>query len=398
VSADPVAWQLVQAAAAHGLTGAPPIPSPSPTDDLGWTRVIRLAEQQRVIGLLASAVADGAIELTARQFEQLAETHEAWCAHDLRLERTMLHAADALDAAALAFLVIKGPALAHRWYADPAQRLFGDLDLVVPSGRVREASKVLADVLGTSAPPELRPGFDEQFGKETLLRSPPSHGSPGGIELDVHRTPVAGALGLAIPLDELFGEPGEFLVSGRALPTPGPVPTLLLACYQATIADLPPRLIASRDVVQVMTGVGAPSAADVIAAAERWQGRALVAEAIATAPVRLGLADETLRDGPMAEWADSYHPSTRERALLAAHRGPGYVYWRQLAGVVVLSGPGPRAAYLRALVSPQTSYLTERDWKRGGHVRRGWRTLTGPVRHRVVAAARRANRRLRRLR
>jgi hypothetical protein len=359
--------------------------------------VIRLAEQQRVVGLLASLVADGGIELNPDQFDQLAETHEAWCAHDLRLERTLLRAADALDAAALPFLVIKGPALAHRWYPDPALRLFGDLDLVVPSGRVREASRILADVLGTSAPPELRPGFDEQFGKETLLRSPPSPGAPGGIELDVHRTPVAGALGLAIPLEELFEGSGEVLVGGRALPTPGPVATLLLACYQATIADLPPRLIASRDVVQVATGTGAPAAVDVIAAARRWQGSALVAEALAGAPARLGLAGEEHRSGALAEWARTYAPSTRERVLLAAHRGPGYVYWRQLAGVMVLTGSRPRAAYVRALVSPQTSYLTDRHWKRGGHVRRGWRTLTGPVRHRVVAAARRASRRLRRL-
>jgi Uncharacterised nucleotidyltransferase len=397
-SADPDAWPFVRAAAAHGLAGAPAVTTPPPTTDLGWTRVIRLAEQQRVVGLLAGLVADGGIEISPQQFEQLAETHEAWCAHDLRLERMLLRAADALDAAALPFLVIKGPALAHRWYGDPALRLFGDLDLVVPSGRVREASRVLAGVLGTSAPPELRPGFDERFGKETLLRSPPTQGSPGGIELDIHRTPVAGALGLAIPLDELFDGPGEVLVGGRALPTPGPVATLLVACYQATIADLPPRLIASRDVVQVATGSGAPTAADVIAAAGRWQGSALVAEAVSAAPVRLGLTGERVRSGALAEWALSYVPTPRERLLLAAHRGPGYVYWRQLAGVVVLSGSRPRADYLRALVSPQTSYLTERHWNRRGHARRGWRTLTGPLRHRVVAAARRASRRLRRLR
>ena len=120
----------------------------------------------------------------------------------------------------------------------------------------------------------------------------------------------------------------------------------------------------------------------------------MLAEAVADAPVRLGLTGEAVgnaaagRAGPGAT-----RPPTRERVLLAAHRGPGYVYWRQLAGVVVLSGPRPRAAYLRALVAPQASYLTERRWKRGGHVRRGWRTLTGPLRHRVVAAARRATRR-----
>ena len=301
-------------------------------------------------------------------------------------------AADALDAALLPFLVIKGPALAHRWYEDPAQRLFGDLDLVVPSGRVREAARVLAEVLGTSAPPELRPGFDEQFGKETLLRGPSGPSSPSGIEVDLHRTPVAGVLGLAIPLDELFEDAGEVLVAGRALPTPGPVPTMLVACYQATIADVPPRLIVFRDVAQVQSGPGGPDPSDVIAAADRWQAAALVAEAVLAAPGRLGLQAGGDRPGPLADWAAGYRPGGRERLLLAAHRGPGYVYWRQLAGVVVLSGSRARAAYLWALLSPQSSYLAERRWRRGGHLRRGWHNLTLPVRRRVVATFRRFRR------
>jgi hypothetical protein len=392
-AAEPATWPLIRAAAAHGLPGAPPFPSPpDPTDELAWARAIRLAEQQRVLGLLAAAVADGALEVGPEQLDRLADAHEGWCAHDLRLERLLLRAADALDAARLPFLVIKGPALAHRWYPDPAQRLFADLDLVVPSGRVREAARALAEVLGTSPPPELRPGFDEQFGKETPLRGPATPTAPGGIELDLHRTPIAGALGLAIPLDELFESPGEVLVGGRALPTLGPVPTLLLACYQATVADLPPRLIASRDLVQVLSDDLAPAAADVIAAADRWQASALVAEAVAAAPGRLGVAPPTDPPRPLTAWAQEYRPERRERIVLAAHRGPGYVYWRQLAGVIVLSGSRARATYLRALVSPQTSYLTERRWRRGGHLRRGWRTLTSPVRQWLVATARRIRR------
>jgi len=392
-SIDPAAWRFVSAAAAHGLEGAPPFPTP-PVGELAWTRTVKLAEEQRVVGLLAAAAADGAVELEGAAFDHLAEVHEAWCAHDLRLERALVRAADALDAAALPYLVLKGAALAHRWYPDPAQRLFADLDLVVPSGRVRDASRILADLLGTTPPPEVRPGFDEQFGKETLLRSPPSRSLPLGIEIDVHRTPVAGAFGLAIPLHELFDTPGEVLVGGRALPTPGPVPTLLLACYQATVADVPPRLMASRDVLQVLAG--APDADAVVGAASRWQCGVLVAEAVRDAPRRLGLPPDALAHHPLHEWARLRPPTTRDRLLLAAHRGPGHVYWRQLAGVLVLSGGRQRREYLRSLVAPQRAYLTQREWRPATHVRRGWRTLTGPVRHRVVAAARRARRRVRR--
>jgi hypothetical protein len=384
--ADTAAWRLVSAAAAHGLEGAPPIPSP-PRDDLAWTRTLKLAEEHRVVGLLAAATADGALELGPTQVAPLAERHEAWCAHDLRLERILQRGADVLDAAALPYRVIKGPALARRWYPDPAQRLFADLDLVVPSGRVREASGRLAELIGTAPPPEVRPGFDERFGKETLLRSPPSASMPLGLELDIHRTPIAGAFGLAIPLDELFEAPGEVLIGGRAVPTPGPVATFLLACYQATVTDLPPRLIAARDVMQLRRRPGAPDAGEIVAAAERWQCAALVAEAVTEAPVQLGLTADG-RD-PLLDWARRHRRTTRDRVLLAAHRGPGYVYWRQLAGVLVLSGVRDRSRYLGALVVPQRAYLHGREWRTTTHTRRAWRSLTGPVRHRVVAGARR---------
>ena len=130
-------------------------------------------------------------------------------------------------------------------------------------------------------------------------------------------------------------------MGGRALPTPGPVPTLLLACYQATIADLPRGSAPRATSCRWWRGPGAPERrTDVIAAAAAVAGPARGGRGGApTPPDRLGL---TGRAGsgprPLAEWARGYRPPTRERVLLAAHRGPGYVYWRQLAGVVVLSG------------------------------------------------------------
>ena len=247
----PPAWAVMRAVAAYGLPAAPPIPTVG-DDALAWRRIIGLAEQQRVLGLLVAAVRDGRVAgpegpLDGEARSRLAAAHEAWCAHDLRLERALLAGADALDRAGISYLVTKGPAMAHRAYPDAGQRLFADLDLIVPSGYVAAATRVLVEALdATPALVELRPGFDERFGKETLLRTTATPGAPAGLEIDVHRTPVAGALGLAIPLDELFERPGRVEVAGRVLPTPGPVATLLLAAYQASVADVPPRLGARR--------------------------------------------------------------------------------------------------------------------------------------------------------
>ena len=257
---------MVRAVAAHGLPGAPPIPAVAPGAP-SWHRIIRLAEQQRVLGLLVAAVEHGdqALEPDDEVRRDLARTHEAWCAHDLRLERALGQAADALEAAGIAYLVTKGPALAHRAYPDPSQRLFADLDLIVPSGQVRHATRTLADALDAQAVVgELRPGFDERFGKETLLRTPVTAATPMGLEIDIHRTPVAGALGLAIDLDELFRHPDALVLGGRHVPTPGAAASVVLAGYQASVADIPPRLGARRDLVQLCLErpSPAPGAAD----------------------------------------------------------------------------------------------------------------------------------------
>ena len=257
-SIDTQAWAVVRAAAAHGLPGAPPIPMLDPGAP-SWHRIIRLAEQQRVLGLLVAAVeqGDAGLELDDEVRRDLAQTHEAWCAHDLRLERALGQAADALEAAGIPYLVTKGPALAHRAYPDPSQRLFADLDLIVPSGHVHQATTTLAAALDAEAVVgELRPGFDERFGKETLLRTPVTPTTPVGLEIDLHRTPVAGALGLAIDLDELFAHPDALVLGGRRLPTPGPDASVVLAGYQASVADIPPTIGGSARPGPALPGAG----------------------------------------------------------------------------------------------------------------------------------------------
>ena len=380
---------LLRAAAAHGLPGAAPLPRRT-AGDLPWGDVIALAERQRVLGLLAAAVADDPdVDLAPAERVALAEAHEGWCVHDLRLERQLLQAAELLDEAGIPFVTFKGPALAHGWYADPAWRLFADLDLLVPGARLADAVAVLGAGLGAGAVlPELRTGFDERFGKESLLVTAPTPTSPLGFEIDVHRTLVAGALGLAIPLDELFDDRGSFVLGDRSIPTLGVVPTFLAACYQATIADVPPRLAAARDVVQLVRSARFDLDAT-LAAATRWQARAVMAEAVTWAWRTLAVAERP----DVVLWAERYRPTRRERWLLDSHRTTGYVYWRQLAAVAVLPGIEPRARYLQATLAPQASYLERRRWTFANHVRTALRALSRPVREPVVRGVRRFRRR-----
>ena len=377
--------------ASHGLVGAPTLPA-GPRSRDGWRRLAQRAEDQRVLGLLAAAVAEGALEPDPDSRWDLGQLHEAWCAHDLRLERALELAASALDQTGIPFLVTKGPALAHRAYPDPAQRLFADLDLIVPSGRVHAAADLLVAALGASVvQQEVRPGFDERFGKETLLRTPATAGAPRGLEIDLHRTPVAGALGLAIDLDDLFDQTDGFALGGRRLATPGPAASVLLAAYQASVADIPPRLGARRDLAQLLAA-GGIDPTTVIDLAGGWRAEAMLAAAVNETWAALGLAppddDATLARG-LVTWAANHRSGPVDRLVLEAHRRSGYVYWRQLAGVIMVPGLQARREYLLALAWPQSDYLADRRWSWGAHLRRAVRTLGAPVRLRLVARARR---------
>ena len=179
--------------AAYGLPGTPAISLSIPSVTTSSRTCSGQCEHHRLLGLLGVAVRDEAVPVTAGQHDRSRSTSQAWLAHALRVERLLLEATVALDAAGLEHRVLKGVALAHLAYPDPAWRVFGDLDLLVPGALLTEAVGCWSAALGLSrVEAELRPGFDDRFGKEALLQA------PGGPELDLHRTFAQGALGLTI--------------------------------------------------------------------------------------------------------------------------------------------------------------------------------------------------------
>ena len=224
--------------------------------------------------------------------------------------------------------------------------------------------RVLEDEFATTrVQPELRSGFDERFGKEVMLRAQ-------GLELDLHRIFVEGALGLTIETADLFAPPYRFGMGGEeleALPMPQ---RLLHACYAAALGDWPPRLMSLRDVAQLVL-YERPNLADVLLMARRWQCEAVVARAVSTAWDQLALVDRA----PIVEWADRYVPSRRDRLLLAAHDGPARAFTRHLAALVVLPGVRDRVAYATAIALPRREYLQARGMTARSHIGRAWRRV-----------------------
>ena len=357
---------MTVAGAAVAAYGLPSAHSLEHADRSEFGALLAECERERLTGLLARAVRDGQVVVTDDERDELEGVFRSWLTHALRVEQLVLEVTSELDRAGIDTRVLKGVALSHTAYPDPSDRVFGDVDLLVPGHELRRAAEVLGRRFDAPrAQPELRPGFDDRFGKEVMLRV-------HRIEVDLHRTFVEGAYGLTVQLDDLFAPPYRFPLGGHefdALPQPQ---RLLHACYAAALGDWPPRLMSLRDVAQLLLKEQ-PHIVDVLTMARRWRAEAVVARAVVTAWEVLALTQRP----PIVNWAFNYTPGRTDRMLLAAHEGPARAFTRHAAAIVVLTDMEARLAYLRAIMFPQRSYLEARGLSVGAHAQRAWRRIVG---------------------
>lgn len=352
------------AVAAWGLPTAHVLPK-SPLSNEEFHATLSHSIHHRTLGMLTAATRDGAFAVTPEQREQVEADAQSWLAHAIRVERLVARIYETLSDREITAIALKGLALAHTSYPDPAWRVFGDVDLLVKSRNFTEAARIVAgEFAGVRAQPELRPGFDDRFGREILVRVEP-------IEVDLHRTFVDGALGLTIALPDLFVEPEPFTIGGKAFLALSPPARLLHSAYASVLSDWPPRLVAQRDVAQMALHT-APDLDTVLTLARRWHGESVLAAAAHASWSALRI---TVRP-PIIEWADDYRASRLDRLLLASYRGPARGYTSQAATLLVLPGLRDRAAYLRAIALPSREYREARHLGRFGLLGQGARKAT----------------------
>ena len=348
------------AVAAWGLPSALRFPG-HPLPDDRFADLVRACETGRALGLLGLAVAD-AFPTTGGQRAEIADLWDAWLAHAVRVERLALEVLTTLGAAGIGAIVLKGVALAHTSYPDPSARVFGDIDLLVEPGRLHDAGETLvARSAGSRAEPEVRPHYDDRFGREVLVRV-------RNIEIDLHRIFVNGAFGLRVDRDTLFADSTEVPIAGRPVRVLGPADRLLHAAYAATLSDSPPKLVAYRDLAQVALHDD-PDVDAVLTRAAAWRAEAVLATALTET---WGVLRLTVRPA-LIEWADRYRATRRDRVLMAASRGPARGYTSQLTSFVAIPGFTARAAFARAVLLPSHEYRTARNLGRFGLIGAGAR-------------------------
>jgi hypothetical protein len=354
---------LLGAVAAHALPTRVPLPDRA-VDDVAFGALLDHATVERVTPLLAVAVASGALPATAEQAERVAKAHERAMRLCVLLERALLETTAVLEQRGVAVRALKGPAVAHLDYPDPAWRAFGDVDVLVASADYDRALAALLDVGGRRRYSEVRPGFDRRWGKGACVVA------ADGTQLDVHRTFVAGPFGLTVDLAQLLRDPEPVPIGGRTVPALDRTNRFLHACFHAALGDQVARLATLRDVAQLLfaTNLDADLA---IARATAWRADAVVARAVRLTWSRLGLEPH-----PVAAWAHAHRADRFQLRALRAHTAASRSYATQVvAGLSAVRGVPEKVAYVRALLLPDAQHLADRDGSRARRVQRALRAL-----------------------
>jgi hypothetical protein len=354
------------AVAAFGLPDLAPLPA-APLEPDAWSRLMREVTRERTEGLLAAAVASGGLAVDPEQREEVRWAARGRARVDLALERELITTARVLGRAGVCFRVLKGLVWAHTAYPDPSWRGSGDVDLLVANDDWYRAVCALEEDGAFRVLPEVRPGFDRRFGKDATLHS------RGGWEIDLHRLLAAGPFGLWVDQAELVARSARVTIGGCVLPVLDAEAAFVHACFNLVLADDPPRLIAARDVAQMVLAAQA-NPDGVHDLAQRWRAVPVVVRA-------LSLAEKMLRvrlwNQPLGQPFLPAGIGSAARVLMTAYRGPGRGYSSQAAALLALPGAVERMTYLHALARPQLAYLEARGLSRAGHLRRGVRRSWG---------------------
>ncbi len=283
--------------AGHGLPGARRSFPSGTLDDEAWSTLLAAAVENRVTGLLHIATGDEVLPATATQRQQARAAHRRMQLRVLGLEHHLADVVDVLEEGGVDARILKGSAVAHLDYANPAIRSFIDLDVLVRGADFDRSVELLTRAGFRRTLAEPRPGFDRRFDKGTTLVA------PAGFELDLHRTFVLGPWGAAMDPDQLWDEGEPVRIGARTFRALRRTHRFLHACYHAALGNWPLRLASLRDVAEQLRA--GQDECEVLEVASAWRAQALVAAAVADSRRLLG----TSAADALTEWAARYRPT-----------------------------------------------------------------------------------------
>ena len=202
-------------------------------------RFVRAALHHGFALEVLTAVREGSIVLPAAEQRTLSDVASVGLLRCAALRRELAALTEALGDPVL----VKGPALADRYYADPRARLFADLDLMVARESLAQAPARLAP-LGYEVQEEFRPGFGARHGHDLhLVRKIGTR----RLDVEVHWRIGDDRLGEALDHRELLASADRADIGGAEVAVPS-TPHQLLVVALHLLSDRAKRLVWVRDV------------------------------------------------------------------------------------------------------------------------------------------------------
>jgi hypothetical protein len=356
--------EVLRTCVAHGLPDAES--GESERDPLELTaEVMSLASRHKVQGLLWSAVADGTVAGSEELVDQARHATVEALRTCLVSEQTAVLALSALGRAGVEARVLKGVAIAHLDHDNPAERVFGDADVLIRRTDHHAALAALTDAGFRRSKPPVRTWWEQRFAKAVVLYA------PSGGELDLHLAIAGGYFGEKIDHDRLWStssEPFDLAdVEARGLDREG---RLLHACCHAVLGG-GSGLRVRRDVAQLVLVSGA-NWQTAIARAERDGAGQVLAEAVRTTWTDLRLDPSH----GVARWASELAPNAAQKRAIASYNSKSGDGWgSEGRGTLPALGPTDRIKFLAGLAGPSRASLRDRGRTWTQHLKSGAEVL-----------------------
>jgi hypothetical protein len=190
-----------------------------------WARLLLLAEEHGVTGHLAAGVRELHEELMPLEVRQeLADRQRVQNLFTLRLTAELFRILELFASEGIGAMVVKGPVLSVRAYADPAIRSYGDLDFLVRQSDIRRATELLL-AAGFTAAVSLGAIDAGKIPGQYLFSKPDSN-----LIVELHNDFTLRYFPRRLPLEEYFARQTRVRLDTHEVPSLSLEDELILIC------------------------------------------------------------------------------------------------------------------------------------------------------------------------
>lgn len=270
------------------------------------------ADRNGLLGTVVAQVRSGRITLDADARSLLDAMVHRSASLAVILEARAAAGITELNDAGVQVRVLKGAAVAHLDYSEPALRPFGDVDLLIRGDDMGTAVEVLADHGFRRHFAEPFDGFDRQLGKGVAVED------DSGMVFDLHRTLALGYYGTRLPVDDLWRSSVQFELAGVQASALGQTHRFVHCALHMALSPTP-KFVNAIDLGLIGRGTETLTTAEVLEVAGKWGCLQPLALAVQYTNRLFG---DSWTPSELATWARQRTPSLPDRLAMSAFNGP----------------------------------------------------------------------------